>query len=114
MTDEQKQKLQEHNKACIAESEVDPELVKKFRQGDFADDPKLKLFAFCMSKKLNFQNEAGDINTDVVEAKLTAALGDAAAAKELVQKCLVKKDTSEDTAFETIKCYFQNRKVALL
>nr|AKK25143.1 odorant binding protein 19 [Dendroctonus ponderosae] len=108
LTEEQKQKIVANGKACVAETGADPELIKAARQGKFADDAKLKAFALCMSKKSGFQNEAGEIQSDVVKQKLGLAIGDEAAAKKLVEKCLVSKGSGEETAIETFKCYYEN------
>nr|ALM64969.1 odorant binding protein 7 [Dendroctonus armandi] len=108
LTEEQKQKIQADGKACVAESGADPELIKAARGGKFADDGKLKDFTFCMSEKIGFQNEAGEFQRDVVLKKLGAAIDDDAAAKKLVEKCLVPKSNSAETAFETFKCYYEN------
>lgn len=37
LTEEQKAKAKEHVKACIVETGVDPEVVKKLKSGDFSD-----------------------------------------------------------------------------
>nr|WJJ63286.1 odorant binding protein 28 [Pachyrhinus yasumatsui] len=108
LTDEQKQKLQNDGKACIGETGVEVDLVEKARKGTFTDDPKLKAFTSCMAKKIGFQNAAGETQRDVVKQKLAAALNDPAAADKLIEKCLHDKSTPEDTAFENLKCYYEN------
>nr|UWL63301.1 odorant binding protein 11 [Pagiophloeus tsushimanus] len=108
LTDEQKQKIQAYGKECVGETSVDTELIKKARAGTFTDDAKLKAFVLCMSKKLGFQNNNGEIQTEVVRQKLGGALNDADAANKLVEKCLVVKGSNEDTAFESFKCYYES------
>ncbi|KAH0819362.1 hypothetical protein MTP99_000182 [Tenebrio molitor] len=108
LTDEQKEKIKAYHKECSAQSGVDQELISKARKGDFADDPKLKEHLFCFSKKAGFQNDAGDIQKDVLKTKLNAELKDEAATDKLIEKCAVKKATPQETAFDTIKCYYEN------
>nr|AHE13799.1 odorant binding protein [Lissorhoptrus oryzophilus] len=108
LTDEQKAKLKEHYTVCVGGTGVDKDVVTKARQGNFVDDPKLKAFAFCMSKRIGFQNEAGDVQPDVVKAKLSGAINDPAAADKLIQQCLIKKENPEDTAFNAFQCYYEN------
>nr|AXO78385.1 odorant binding protein 7 [Xylotrechus quadripes] len=107
LTDEQKQKLIAHHKECGAQSGVDNELVTKARKGEFIDDPKLKEHLFCVAKRIGFLNEAGVIQEQLLKSKLSAALGDEALAQKLVSECAIKKDTPQDTAYETVKCYFE-------
>jgi hypothetical protein len=108
LTDEQKEKIKAYHKECSAQSGVDQELISKARKGDFTDDPKLKEHLFCFSKKAGFQNDAGDIQKDVLKTKLNAELKDEAATDKLIEKCAVKKATPQETAFDTIKCYYEN------
>lgn len=105
LIEEIKQKIAANAKECITETGVDTELIKQARQGTFSDDPILKTFAFCMSKKSGFQNEAGEVQTDVLRTKLSQVLNSPEKANELIEKCLKKEKTPEDTAFETYKCY---------
>uniref|UniRef100_M3TYY8 Odorant binding protein 4 n=1 Tax=Ips typographus TaxID=55986 RepID=M3TYY8_IPSTY len=108
LTQQQKDKLLADGKACVAETGVSTDLIQAARQGKFTEDDKLKAFSFCMSKRLGFQNDAGDIQTEVVKQKLGGALGDLGVAAQLVTKCLVPKATPQETAFESFRCYYQN------
>ncbi|XP_072392679.1 B1 protein-like [Diabrotica undecimpunctata] len=105
ITSEQFEKLKSHHKECLPKSGVNPELVQKARQGNFVNDQKLKEHIFCVSKLIGFQNEAGDIQTDVLQAKVGAALGDPALAAQLIATCAKKQASGPETAYETIKCY---------
>ncbi|CAG9764449.1 unnamed protein product [Ceutorhynchus assimilis] len=108
LTDEQKAKIVANGKLCVGETGVDTELIKQARNGKFVDDEKLKSFTFCMSKKHGFQNDAGEIQTEVVREKMTQVLGDADVVNKLIETCLVPKESNEATAFETFKCYYEN------
>ncbi|XP_066262793.1 B2 protein-like [Euwallacea similis] len=107
LTDEQKQKILTNGKACVAETGVNPELIKAARQGKFTEDDKLKAFTFCMSKKIGFQNDAGEILADVVKQKLGGALGNQETANQIAQKCLVAQSSPQETAFHSFKCYYE-------
>nr|WQM40729.1 odorant-binding protein 9 [Xyleborus affinis] len=108
LTDEQKQKILANGKACVSETGVNPELIKEARQGKFTEDDKLKAFTFCMSKKIGFQNDAGEVQADVVKQKLGGALGNQDTANQIVQKCLVAKSSPQETAFQSFKCYYES------
>nr|QUP79498.1 odorant binding protein 5 [Monochamus saltuarius] len=106
LTEEQIEKLKGYHKDCAGETGVDTGLVTKARKGEFSDDPKFKEHLFCVAKKIGFMTADGEIQKDVLKAKLGPAINDDAAAQQLIDECAVKKDTPQDTAFETIQCYY--------
>nr|AVH84924.1 odorant binding protein 17 [Harmonia axyridis]QTE76116.1 odorant binding protein 8 [Harmonia axyridis] len=108
LTDEQREKLKEHSTACAKSTGVDPEAIANAKKGTFSDDEKFKDYLFCVSKKIGFQNEAGEIQKDVVKQKATVALKDEKLVDEIIKKCAVVKDTPQNTAFEVAKCYYEN------
>nr|AIX97067.1 odorant-binding protein 21 [Dastarcus helophoroides] len=108
LTEEQKEKIKAYHKDCSASSGVNQDLITKARKGEFVEDPKLMEHLFCFSKKAGFQNEAGDIQTDVIKAKLGAEIKDSATVDQLIKKCAIKKATPQKTAFDTIKCYYES------
>nr|APC94187.1 odorant-binding protein 28 [Pyrrhalta maculicollis] len=107
LTAEQKEKVKGYHKECIDVTGANPDLVKQAREGKFADDEKLKNHILCVSKKIGFQNDAGDIQTDVLKHKLGAALGDQAVADQLISTCAQPKANPAETAFQTLKCYYE-------
>lgn len=99
--------MQAVSKECREKTGVSEELILKARKGEFTDDPKLKEHLFCFSKKIGFQNEAGEVQQDVIKAKIG---GDVAAEdlEKATQKCAtIKSATPEQTAFDVLKCYSQ-------
>ncbi|XP_028141918.1 uncharacterized protein LOC114335825 [Diabrotica virgifera virgifera] len=113
ITPEQAEKIKSFHKECLPESGVNPELVQKARQGDFANDDKLKAHIFCVSKKIGFQNDAGEIQVEVLKAKVGAALEDPALAAQLIGTCAKQQANGPETAFETIKCYHEKTPIHL-
>ncbi|XP_076267135.1 B2 protein-like [Rhynchophorus ferrugineus] len=107
LSDEQKQKVVAFGKECIAETGVDKALVEKARQGSFSDDPKLKAFAFCLSKKIGLQNASGDVQVDVLKQKLSSVVSSPDAANSLISACVQSKGSPEETAFHTFVCYYE-------
>nr|AQY18977.1 odorant-binding protein [Galeruca daurica] len=107
ITAEQKEKLKEYHKACIVESGVNPEVVKQSRQGQFAEDEKFKIHLFCISKKIGFQNDAGEIQTGVLSKKVGAILNDQKLADQLISTCAQAKENAAETTFQTVKCFFE-------
>ncbi|XP_044745333.1 uncharacterized protein LOC123307181 [Coccinella septempunctata] len=108
LTDEQKEKLKNYSTACSESTGVDKEAITNARKGLFTDNEKYKDYLFCMSKKIGYQNEAGEIQKDVLREKALTALKDEKLVDNLIEKCAVAKDTPQNTAFETIKCYYEN------
>ncbi|XP_017783044.1 PREDICTED: B1 protein-like [Nicrophorus vespilloides] len=110
LTDEQLAKLKAYKADCIASSGVTPDLVEKSKKGEFADDPKLKEFLFCIGKKIGFLNDAGDFQVDVMTAKITANHGKDAA-DDVVSVCTAKKESSgPETSFALAKCLYEKSK----
>ncbi|XP_019866436.1 B2 protein [Aethina tumida] len=106
LSDEQRAKLKTYHEECSKESQVDQSLVEKAKAGEFTDDDGLKNHIFCVSKKLGFQNDAGEIQVGVVKEKLATVIDDPSKIDEIVKKCAVQKDTPQNTAFSTIECYY--------
>nr|QUP79500.1 odorant binding protein 7 [Monochamus saltuarius] len=100
-----KEKMEAFHKECVAETGVDEEMAFKAMDGVFADDPKFKSFLLCFGKKAGFHNDAGELLTDVVRAKLLEMFSDEAVVNEMM-KCSVEKATPEETAFEACKCMY--------
>ncbi|XP_072392678.1 B1 protein-like [Diabrotica undecimpunctata] len=113
ITPEQVEKIKSFHKECLPKSGVNPELVQKARQGDFTNDQKLKEHIFCVSKLIGFQNDAGEIQVDVLKAKVGAALDDTALAAQLIDTCAKNLGNGPETAFETVKCYHEKTPVHL-
>ncbi|XP_072392680.1 B1 protein-like [Diabrotica undecimpunctata] len=104
--------FESYHKECLPKSGVNPELFQKARQGDFVDDEKLKEHIFCISKLFGFQNEAGDIQKDVLQAKLDTAFKYSILTDIAVYICddhfilrfYNKQLSGPERAFETLKC----------
>ncbi|KAJ8932132.1 hypothetical protein NQ314_014913 [Rhamnusium bicolor] len=107
MTKEEEDKVMSYHKECLEESKVDEALALQAKNGKYVDDAKLKKHLFCVNKKIGFQNEAGDLQIDFIKSKINAIIKDDGLTNEVVNKCNIKKDTPEDTAFETLKCFHQ-------
>ncbi|KAJ8970112.1 hypothetical protein NQ317_019658 [Molorchus minor] len=107
LNDEQKAKIIEFDKECRKETNLDDDVAQKAKNGEYVDDPKLKKQFFCFNKKAGFQNESGDFQVDFIKSKLNDITKDEQITNNLINKCLVKKSTPEDTAFEAIKCFHQ-------
>nr|AIX97051.1 odorant-binding protein 5 [Dastarcus helophoroides] len=108
LTDEQKERIKKFHMECSAESHVNPEMIAKARKGEFTEDPSFMKHLFCFAKKAGLQNDAGEIQVDVLRAKLGAELKDDAATDKLISMCAIQKETPEKTAFDSVKCYYEN------
>lgn len=108
LTDEQKERIKGFSKECREATGVSEDLVMKARKGEFVDDPKLKNHLFCFAKKVGFMNEAGEVQKDVIKAKITPDVGNEEAVK-VTEKCgSIKRDNPEQTTFDVLKCYFES------
>jgi hypothetical protein len=71
------------------------------------DDPKLREYVFCVLKKISFMNEHGDLQIDTIRSKVKQVSRSEDEAKELVDKCVVKREV---TAYEMVACWYRKRK----
>jgi len=106
LTDEQKAKGQEHVKKCLAETKVDPAVVKKLKDGDFSnEDESTQCFALCFLREAGFVDAQGNQQADVIIAKMSVN-HDKDKVKAVVDKCKETKGTSPcNKAFNSYKCY---------
>ncbi|KAF7272395.1 hypothetical protein GWI33_014822 [Rhynchophorus ferrugineus] len=107
LSEEQKQKVVSYGKECISATGVDKEIVHKAHERSFSDNPKLKAFAFCMSKKIGLQSDSGEVQTEVLKQKLSSVVDDPDTVHSLISACVQKKDTPEETAYQTFVCYHE-------
>lgn len=105
-TDEQIKKVQEHIKACIVETKVDPEVVGKLKAGDFSsNDEKAQCFTLCFLQKSGLMDANANQNESVIIEKLSVDK-DKTKVKALFDKCKNEKGSSPcETAFNVYKCY---------
>nr|AQY18982.1 odorant-binding protein [Galeruca daurica] len=104
LSPEARTKIIENAKKCQKESEVDMKLLLKIKEGVFTDDPKLKEHMLCVSKSFGIQQQNGEFNEAVMKVIFKKNGADDKKAEELSKKCLIKKDSPENSAFETMKC----------
>lgn len=105
ISQEKKAKRVQIIKECAEESGVSREAVLSARKGDFQDEPLLKQYFFCINKKSQIQNEAGEYKTDVIRKGLTE-LFNAEEANRIIEKCARIQDTPLNTAFQSSKCFY--------
>ncbi|KAI4479640.1 hypothetical protein M0804_011037 [Polistes exclamans] len=87
LTDEQKAKLKEYKDSCIAETGVDAAIVENAKNGNIAEnDEKLSCFAACFLKKMGILSPEGNLNEEVLYAKLPNSIPKEKA-DEVFQKC---------------------------
>lgn len=99
--------MQAISKECREKTGVKEELILKARKGEFVDDPKLKEHLLCFSKKIGFQNEAGELQPAAIKAKIGGDIP-AADLQKASEKCSgIKRSTPQQTAFDVLKCYSQ-------
>nr|AZB49386.1 odorant-binding protein 5 [Heortia vitessoides] len=71
LSDEQKAKLVEHRKVCVAQTGLDPQVVENIKRGQPVQfDEKLSCFAACMLKRIGIMRPDGSMDEQVARAKL--------------------------------------------
>lgn len=104
--------IAQHREVCSKETNVDPKLVEKARNGDFSDNPDFKKHVYCVAQKMGFVDNSGKIQFDVVKTKTTVIYGDRA--HDMVAECLSKSEIPIEVAVETFKCFYDESGLVLL
>ncbi|KAJ3621105.1 hypothetical protein MTP99_003274 [Tenebrio molitor] len=109
-TDEDKRQIKIQSAECKIATGVSQGSIAKLRSRETVDDPKLREYVFCVLKKISFMNEHGDLQIDTIRSKVKPVSRSKNEAKELVDKCVVKKETPQVTAYEMVACWYRKRK----
>ncbi|KAF2901980.1 hypothetical protein ILUMI_04206 [Ignelater luminosus] len=98
-------KFRENAEACMKETSADQEVVRKaFRDGEFADDSKLKCFFKCIYQKMGTLDANGKIDLSRVMSRVPPN-ADKAKMDEILTKCSqLKADDTCQLAFDVAKC----------
>nr|QFO46779.1 odorant binding protein [Cylas formicarius]QFO46780.1 odorant binding protein [Cylas formicarius] len=104
-TEEQKKRIIQNRQECVAETKVDPILIEKADLGEFPEDEKLKCFTKCFYQKAGFVNDKGEVQLDVVKAKIPTE-ADREQALKIVAKCQLKGKDPCETVYLIHKCYY--------
>jgi hypothetical protein len=103
--------ISEIEKKCQNETGVSQEVLNRAHNGDWGDDPKLKEQMLCMFKKFGLATESGEMVVDLWRSLLKQLGIDDEEVERIVNECVVKKDTPEETAFNTAKCVDKKKRV---
>ncbi|KAJ8970110.1 hypothetical protein NQ317_019656 [Molorchus minor] len=107
LTDEEKQRVRDIHRECQSDpaTHADEDLLKKAYNGEHVESKSIGAHILCMSKKIKFQNENGDIDKKAVRKQLSKLISDETKLDEVVEKCGVQKTTPEETAQDIMKCF---------
>ncbi|CAH1379442.1 unnamed protein product [Tenebrio molitor] len=94
---------------CRTQSGISEDLVKKFRNDVYVDDPTVKKYTLCMMQSFDFVDESGDFLVDNIRKKFRQVISDEDTLESYIRKCTVKQETPQETAFKTMKCFYENR-----
>ncbi|CAH0551626.1 unnamed protein product [Brassicogethes aeneus] len=103
-----------HSRDCRAKTGATVEMMTMVVAGFFPEDPKIKAQLFCISKKLHFQTEEGEINFEPLTKRVNHILRDSEKTKIIIKKCANKKFSPEETAYHALKCFTEVGKINLL
>ncbi|KAF7272398.1 B1 protein-like [Rhynchophorus ferrugineus] len=107
LSEAQKQKVDSYENECMVKTGVARDVVEKAQQGTLIDDPKLKAFAFCISKKIGLQNEKGEVQIEALKEQLPSLVENPEQDKDLIASCLGDSKDPEEIAFHTYICYYK-------
>ncbi|XP_068912497.1 B1 protein-like isoform X2 [Tenebrio molitor] len=97
----ERHKIQEK---CQNETGVSDKLLSKSLNRQWEDDPKLKQQVLCVSKKRGLMTESGELVFDVWRSQLKEVITNDEEVEKIINECVVKKDTPEETTFNAVKC----------
>jgi uncharacterized membrane protein YheB (UPF0754 family) len=97
----ERHKIQEK---CQNETGVSDKLLSKSLNRQWEDDPKLKQQVLCVSKKRGLMTESGELVFDVWRSQLKEVITNDEEVEKIINECVVKKDTPEETTFYAVKC----------
>nr|APG79376.1 pheromone binding protein 15 [Cyrtotrachelus buqueti] len=101
------QKFFSFTNECIADTGIEADIVQKALQGHITNDPKLKTFLFCMTKKGALQNANGEVQIEEFKKQLPSLVENPETTIELVRKCVWKEGTPEDIALQIYGCFYK-------
>ncbi|KAJ8924144.1 hypothetical protein NQ315_006928 [Exocentrus adspersus] len=104
ITEEQRSKLLAHHKACSKEVNVGDDVAEKLLDGVFPNDKTFKDYLYCLSKRIGFQNQAGEVQKDVIVKKLKDSIEDPSKAEEYALKCLVEDKDPAELVYRVVTC----------
>ncbi|RZC39145.1 PBP GOBP domain containing protein [Asbolus verrucosus] len=109
LTDEQKEKLNVYSKECKTQSGVTQDLIERGRNGELVDDLTLKKQIVCVMKKIGMATASGELDVEYIRNRLKKVSGDDEEVERIIKKCVVTRDTPEQTAFEVSKCLLEQK-----
>ncbi|CAH1363856.1 unnamed protein product [Tenebrio molitor] len=109
ITLEQAETMYKIGSKCQNEPGVSQDIVNRARNDDWEDDPKLKQQILCVSKKLGLATESGEMVVDSWRSGLRKVSINDEEVERIVNECVVKKDTPEETAFNAVKCVHKKK-----
>jgi hypothetical protein len=89
---------------CQNETGVSDKVLSKIRNRQWEDDLKLKQQVLCLSKKNGLMTESGELVFDEWRNHLKEVITNDEEVEKIVNECIVKKDTPEETTFNAVKC----------
>ena len=74
----------------------------------YYDNEPLRKYILCVHTKAGFLNKDGSYNIKALKKWIKDGVDSDEKADELIQKCVAKRETLEDTAFDTFNCFYYN------
>lgn len=70
LSKEEREMIQVHSEACMAESHVEPKIIDAFLSGDLIDDTQLKKHVYCILLKCKIIGKDGKLQKSVILGKI--------------------------------------------
>nr|APG79369.1 pheromone binding protein 8 [Cyrtotrachelus buqueti] len=91
-------------KQCITETSISKDILDMDTINEENRD-KVGSFALCVSKKVGYQDDDGNLQTDAIKKALTSSVGNTDQVNTLMRKCFVQKSQAKETALASLLCF---------
>ncbi|RZB40315.1 PBP GOBP domain containing protein, partial [Asbolus verrucosus] len=92
---------------CKNETNFTEKKSEELNWDTYPDDPVIREFTFCLSKKLGYINTNGDLQNGAIKKMLLLDYeDDDDLVDKIINKCSVQKKTPRETTFELYRCLY--------
>ncbi|XP_060529841.1 uncharacterized protein LOC132704093 [Cylas formicarius] len=96
-----------HNSACQKQSGVSQSVLMGTLRGQFPNNPALKTHLLCMGVRMGYMDGNGNFRENAIRRDLSSRFPPAKVDR-LVRTCLIRRNSPEQSAYESIRCISTN------
>ncbi|KAJ8955669.1 hypothetical protein NQ318_008538 [Aromia moschata] len=110
ITEDDKQRFKTLYSECQSDTvtKIADDVLERISRREHVHRDVFQVHHLCMSKKLGFQNETGQVDKEGVRKVLALGVVEEGILNKIVDKCAVQRDTPEETAEKLMKCFHKH------